>query len=208
MKKLVMSFVVLCVFVLWLGDSEARSRKRGNLGDYAQTSTDCDWGCFHWEYIVFEDRRPSKRFALETHEEYKRRYFKGRRRYYRLYIEYRGPGSALEVMAVSPSSYTGWGCDLSILGRTCNRIHKLTRVNKGNKRQLILMEMIYGDRTESTHDFRFIEEGGDAKKFKKVALDNDSEYQRIIFRGGRNSNLKVIKVYKNRQNVEHTYSPE
>ncbi len=207
MKKLVMSFVVLCVLVLWLGDSEARSRKRGNLGDYAQTSTDCDWGCFHWEYVVFGDRPSGKHFALETHEEYKRRYFKGRR-YYRLYIEYRGPGSTLEVMAVSPSSYTGWGCDLSILGKTCNRIHKLTRVNKGNKRQLILMEMIYGDRTESTHDFRFIEEGRDAKKFKRVALDNDSEYQRIIYRGGRKPNLKVIKVYKNKQNVVHKYSPE
>ena len=203
MKKLVMSFTVLCVLVLWLGDSEARSRKRGHLGDYAQTSTDCDWGCFHWEYVVFD----SKRDARETHEKYKRRYFEGRR-YYRLYIEYRGPGSTLEVMAVSPSSYTGWGCGLSIFGRTCNRIHKLTRVNKGKKRQLILMEMIYGDRTEPTHDFRFIEEGGNTKKFKRVVLDNDSEYQRIIYRGGRKPKLKVIKVYKNKQNVVHKYSPE
>ena len=185
---------------LVVGDSEARSRKRGNLGDYAQTSTDCNWGCFHWEYVVFDDWPSGKRFALEAHEKYKRRDFEGRR-YYRLYIEYRGPGSALEVMAVSPSSYTGWGCDLSIFGRTCNRIHKLTRADRGERRQLILMEMIYGDSREATHDFRFIEVGGNAKKFKEVVLGNHSEYHRIIYRGGRRPNLKVIKVYKNKQNV-------
>ena len=151
MRKLTISFAAICI-VSFLGASEAGSARRSQTGAaFRQVTKGCKWGCFYFGYV-------------DTNYNLRNRRLLHGKRFRAFYVENRGP-HALTVMSVAPSSYKGWGCDLAIYGKICNRIGRLERG------QRIVMEMIYGEEPDATaYDFRFIDAAGEQKKFYKILL--------------------------------------
>ena len=139
-----------CISVAFGGLAEANCFKH----EFKQVSKKCNYGCFYYGYSNGHDGCRS--LAFRGH------------RFRAFYLANEGP-SALSVMAVSPEWYTGWGCDLSVWGKTCNRIGKL------ESGQTIFMEMIYGDYADGArYDFRFVDEQGVEVKYYDVALGTNS----------------------------------
>ncbi len=161
MRKLIVSFTVLCVLVLCLDASEAARDRRGRPRppDVKQVSKNCNWGCVHVWYVDINDESAHTRFPWVR--------FRGKdgrfHRAHRFYLKTRDV--SLRVMAVAPSSYLGWGCGRAILGKTCNRIRGLPAHRK------IFVQMLYGDEPDAArYDFRFVDVRGRAKKFKDVDM--------------------------------------
>ena len=183
MWKLIVSFMVLCVLALCLGASEA-----ARSPDVKQVSKNCKWGCVHVWYVDINDesahtRLPWVRFRGED----------GRfHRAHRFYLKTRDV--SLRVMAVSPSSYLGWGCDWWAKGKTCNRIRGLPDHRK------IFVQMLYGDEPHAArYDFRFVDVRDKAKKFKDVDMGSWGTRNRrpptLQYHGsGKYSVLGAVKV--------------
>ena len=185
MKKLMMSLMVLSILALCLGASEA-----ARPPDVKQVSKNCKWGCVHVWHVDINDesahtRLPWVRFRGED----------GRfHRAHRFYLKTRDV--SLRVMAVSPSSYLGWGCGRAILGKTCSRIRGLPDHRK------IFVQMLYGDKPYAArYDFRFVDVRGRAKKFKDVDMGSWGTRNRrpptLQYHGsGKYSTLKAVKAVR------------
>ena len=152
MKKLMISFMVLCVLVLCLDASEA-----ARPANVKQVSKNCNWGCVHVWYVDINDERAHTRLPWKR--------FRGKDGRFHRAHNLKTRDVSLREMAVSPSSYLGWGCDLAIKRKTCNRIRGLPDHRK------IFVQMLYGDEPDAAkYDFRFEDVRGRVKKFKDVDM--------------------------------------
>ena len=136
----------LCIAFASVGLAEAQCFKH----EFKQVTDGCEYGCFYYHRSNGSDG-----CRMLNYNGYRFKAF---------YLTNRGP-RALAVMAVSPHSYYGWGCDVSIWGRTCNRIGRL------ESGETIFMEMIYGDEPNAgLFDFRFVDAADVSIKVHDVAL--------------------------------------
>ena len=194
MRKLVVLFTVLCISALCLSASEAardrNERSQHSLVFRTMRGNNCDYGCVYGRWVdenynlgrVFNDKRMRFKSKSMTRSVPLHRFYlksRGRRR--------------IEVLAIAPSSYSGWGCG-TVIGsgwspRRCNRIPS-SGLGSG---QRIVMEMLYSDSVmENKYDFCFIDTGGNERKFKRVKLDRYGTTPTLVYKG---DSLRVT-IYK------------